>query len=923
MDITRFIILDKRERDITARCELCNYNKNTGYYDVKFNDGKIYNYNKSSLKVLTNPETISIKDKIIFLNEKSKSDIDQVLLFTDKTTKYWRIVLKNGKSEIYHENEIRIAESCMGEKAVQEKLTYLKELAQSNGLISDDGHQLLSLQYKKLKNIETTTALAVYLEPNKYANQSFVFDDFIYPFGVNASQIKAVQNAFRHQISVIQGPPGTGKTQTILNIIANLLVQNKTVQVVSNNNSAIENVLEKLADEKYDLSFLAALLGNNNNRVNFIANQPPYPDFAKWRLPQDQQLRLKQNIVSVTKELGSLLKKQETLAVKRRSLDEIKLEFKYFERYCHDTNVDFSQFDYNLYKGVKPENVLSMWGEVNHYIDEGREKFPFWYFIKGVLWYGIGSFSFYRKDLHQIVPVLQRAFYLRTIEQLEKETGELETALSEQSIKGKLQTLTELSLSYFHAKLAERFSKEKRPQFVLSDLQNNSVQFLKEYPVVLSTTFSSKRNIDDSVMFDYIIMDEASQVDIPTGALALSTGYNAVIVGDLKQLPNVITKDVEKYTADIFSKYQFLQGYSYSNNFLQSVCKVLPDVPETLLREHYRCHPKIIGFCNQKFYQNQLVIMTEDHGEDNVLSVYKTSQGNHQRGFINQRQIDVLMDEVFPTLPKTESKGIIAPYRKQVCSMQKTPLAQLAEIDTVHKFQGRDKDEILFTTVDDIVNDFSDDAHLLNVAISRAKKRFVLIVSGDEQPEDSNIGQLISYIQYNNFEIVNSKIYSVFDYLYKQFAEVRISFLQKHAKISEYDSENLMFNMLRDVIKDNPQLTLELTCHTSLQMLIRDAELLTEEERLFKNRTGSHIDFLLYNKISKKPVLAIEVDGFAYHHNGGEQQQRRDRLKNSILRKYNIPLLRLATNGSQERLRIEIALGIRKEKKYDESKIYN
>ena len=42
-----------------------------------------------------------------------------------------------------------------------------------------------------------------------------------------------------NQISVIQGPPGTGKTQTILNIIANILMQGKTVQIVSNNNSAI------------------------------------------------------------------------------------------------------------------------------------------------------------------------------------------------------------------------------------------------------------------------------------------------------------------------------------------------------------------------------------------------------------------------------------------------------------------------------------------------------------------------------------------------------------------------------------------------------------------------------------------------------------------------------------------------------------
>src|SRR3546814_6348193 len=60
---------------------------------------------------------------------------------------------------------------------------------------------------------------------------------FIYPFGVNESQLKAVENAFTSQISLIEGPPGTGKTQTILNIIANIVIRGKTVAILSNNNT--------------------------------------------------------------------------------------------------------------------------------------------------------------------------------------------------------------------------------------------------------------------------------------------------------------------------------------------------------------------------------------------------------------------------------------------------------------------------------------------------------------------------------------------------------------------------------------------------------------------------------------------------------------------------------------------------------------
>ena len=65
-----------------------------------------------------------------------------------------------------------------------------------------------------------------------------------------------------------------------------------------------------------------------------------------------------------------------------------------------------------------------------------------------------------------------------------------------------------------------------------------------------------------------------------------------------------------------------------------------------------------------------------------------------------------------------------------------------------------------------------------------------------------------------------------------------------------------------------------------------------------------HIDFLVYNQISKKPVLAIEVDGFHYHKPGTKQYER-DRIKDNIFKTYGIPLLRFPTNGSEECAKIE------------------
>ena len=59
----------------------------------------------------------------------------------------------------------------------------------------------------------------------------------------------------------------------------------------------------------------------------------------------------------------------------------------------------------------------------------------------------------------------------------------------------------------------------------------------------------------------------------------------------------------------------------------------------------------------------------------------------------------------------------------------------------------------------------------------------MLVVTGNKQSKERNITDLIDYIEYNNFEVVESKIYSIFDYLYKQYTLERIAYLQNRKKI--------------------------------------------------------------------------------------------------------------------------------------------
>ena len=65
-------------------------------------------------------------------------------------------------------------------------------------------------------------------------------------------------------------------------------------------------------------------------------------------------------------------------------------------------------------------------------------------------------------------------------------------------------------------------------------------------------------------------------------------------------------------------------------------------------------------------------------------------------------------------------------YRDQVAAIQ-TQLGKELEVATVHKFQGREKDAIVLTSVDNVITDFVDDPRMLNVAVSRAVKSLTVI----------------------------------------------------------------------------------------------------------------------------------------------------------------------------------------------------
>ena len=329
---------------------------------------------------------------------------------------------------------------------------------------------------------------------------------------------------------------------------------------------------------------------------------------------------------------------------------------------------------------------------------------------------------------------------------------------------------------------------------------------------------------------------------------------------------------------------------------------MIKNVPETLLREHYRCHPRIINFCNQKFYGGNLLIMTEDKGEKDVLTAMRTVKGNHAINHYNQREIDVVMEEVLPVLKDYDNVGIITPYNNQVDAFNNQLRKGIA--GTIHKYQGRENDAIIMSVVDNQITPFADDANMLNVAVSRAKKKFCLVLTGNDQEKHGYIMDLLDYIAYNNCTVTDSKLASIFDYMYEQYSEQRMLFLKMQPQISEYASENLTYVMLKEILSSDIRFkSLKVLCHVPLRQVVRDTSLMSERELKYAANYSTHLDFLIINNVSKKPVLAIETDGYSYHKEATDQHQR-DAMKNRILSSYGLPLLRFSTKGSREREKV-------------------
>jgi very-short-patch-repair endonuclease len=275
------------------------------------------------------------------------------------------------------------------------------------------------------------------------------------------------------------------------------------------------------------------------------------------------------------------------------------------------------------------------------------------------------------------------------------------------------------------------------------------------------TSLSARGRIPfEPAYFDLVVIDEASQCDIASALPILYRAKRSVIIGDPMQLRHISTLTRPR-DSELQHKHGLVDsrlGWMYSvNSLFDLAASIVPSENIINLRDHHRSHADIIGFSNEAFYQGHLRVATRypklkrpNAKQPGVVwqevsgSVTRPREGGAQNPEEARALVAALVD-LLVARGYAGSVGVVTPFRAQAQLLQSLiqsrkeleSAADRAEllVDTVHKFQGDERDVMFFSPV--VSNGISPGAlgflrsngNLFNVAITRA--RGLLHVVGD------------------------------------------------------------------------------------------------------------------------------------------------------------------------------------------------
>lgn len=260
-------------------------------------------------------------------------------------------------------------------------------------------------------------------------------------------------------------------------------------------------------------------------------------------------------------------------------------------------------------------------------------------------------------------------------------------------------------------------------------------EIIEESDVIVSTNSSAALDVIAKYKFDVAVIDEASQTTIPSVLIPIAKAHRFILAGDHKQLPpTVISTD----------------AYELEETLFESLIEKYPHKGQ-LLNVQYRMNDELMRFSNSQFYDNLLetdssvfdiTLNDFDIDDEKTMEFIDTSNMNDNReahlndskSFVNRSEARIclkLANDYLDKGVKKEDIGIISPYADQVKLISEHIDVEVKSVDG---FQGREKEIIIISTVRSNDNGelgFLNDLRRLNVAITRAKRKLIIVGNQD------------------------------------------------------------------------------------------------------------------------------------------------------------------------------------------------
>jgi len=298
--------------------------------------------------------------------------------------------------------------------------------------------------------------------------------------------------------------------------------------------------------------------------------------------------------------------------------------------------------------------------------------------------------------------------------------------------------------------------------YIINDLLNKT-------EAVCCTLVGASHPVLRGRKFNTVFIDEAAQALEPACWIPLLKSQRVVLAGDHCQLPPTIK-----------SHEAAMQGLA--KTLFEKGIEKYPQLA-SMLKVQYRMHETIMEFPSKYFYNDQLIahqsvahqllrpyeppiefIDTAGSGYTEKQDLETLSRYNQGEAELLIHQAERLVESIGSTawLEEGITMGIITPYSAQVAKLQHLaeasailePLHRLISINTVDAFQGQERDVIAICFVRSNEKSevgFLSDIRRTNVAMTRARKKLVLIGDSATLGADKFYAGLIEFLQQKGF----------------------------------------------------------------------------------------------------------------------------------------------------------------------------